>query len=372
MPTGLIQSVSTLIVDMPFVRAHKLSRAVVTHQSYLVVQVWTSDGVVGTGEAVVPGGPWWGGEAVESMKALVDRYLAPQLIGLSVLDRNAAIARLDRVAFGNPVAKSALEVALWDAAGRLLGVPISTLLGGRVRDEIPCLWALGIGERDADVAEAQEKLEVRQHNMFKIKVGFAPPAEDFKRVIATAEAIGHPCSIDYNEALDASTALQYLPRLDGTLVEIIEQPVARANHAAMAAMAQRLDNPIMVDEGACSVADMGEVVRHRAADAVSLKLSKSGGIAKAQAIATLAHSAGIALYGGTALDSSIGAAASLQFFASLPALRWGCELIGPLLLTDYLTTEPLVYADFGVRVPTGPGIGLEIDPDKLKHYTRKD
>ncbi|PZU10779.1 muconate/chloromuconate family cycloisomerase [Sphingomonas sp.] len=364
-----IRSVETHIIDLPLKRVHKLSRAVLTHQSYLIVRVLTEDGVEGIGDATVPGGPWWGGEAVEAMQVVVERYLAPLVVGQDLFAINAIMAELDKVAFGNPVAKAAIEMALFDAAGRTLDVPVSHLLGGRINDRVPVLWVLATGEMKPDVAEARAKVDAGLHNRFKIKVGRGDPVDDVKRAVATANAVDLPCAIDLNEAWSFPDIARLLPILEGSRVEMIEQPIPRIDHAGMADLVRRSSLPIMADEGICSPADMVDIVRARAATLVSLKLSKSGGFLKSMAIARMAQATGIGCFGGTALDSPIGTAASLQFCSTIP-LAWGSELFMPLLLADDILAAPLDYSDFSVAVPTGPGLGITIDHDKMRHYAR--
>ena len=101
-----------------------------------------------------------------------------------------------------------------------------------------------------------------------------------------------------------------------------------------------------------------------------MKIAQSGGLFAAHTVAMIADAAGIGLYGGTMLEGTVGTAASAHVFATLPALQWGTELFGPLLLTDDIVTEPLVYADFELTVPTAPGIGVTFDDDKVAHFRR--
>jgi muconate cycloisomerase len=126
----------------------------------------------------------------------------------------------------------------------------------------------------------------------------------------------------------------------------------------------------MADEGVFSAHDMLDVARAGAADVVSLKLVKHGGLLATRDVAAVAEAAGIGLYGGCLLESSIGAAAHLQVFAGLRELAWGCEHFGPQILVDDLVEEPLHFADFCIHLPAGPGLGVTLDQDKLRHYAR--
>src|SRR5205085_10250386 len=107
-----------------------------------------------------------------------------------------------------------------------------------------------------------------------------------------------------------------------------------------------------------------------AADAITHNLVKHACLIGVLKVAAVAEAAGIELYGGCLLESSVGAAAHLQVFATFRELEWGCEHFGPQILTGEYVTEPLRFEDFCVRLPTGPGIGVVLDEDKLRHYAR--
>ena len=126
----------------------------------------------------------------------------------------------------------------------------------------------------------------------------------------------------------------------------------------------------MADECVFSTHEMLDVVRAGAADVVSLKLVKHGGLLATRDVAAVAVAAGIGLYGGCLLESSIGAAAHLQVFAGLLDLAWGCEHFGPQILTGDLVSEPLRFEDFHIHLPTGPGLGVTLDPAQLRRYAR--
>jgi muconate cycloisomerase len=128
--------------------------------------------------------------------------------------------------------------------------------------------------------------------------------------------------------------------------------------------------PIMADEALTGPEDAVELVRGACADVFALKIAKSGGIHGMLRTAAVGDAAGIALYGGTMLEGSIGTLAAAHGFCTLPQLAWGTELFGPLLVKDDIVTERPVYRDFDLHLPAGPGLGLVIDEDKLAFYRR--
>jgi len=376
-PDGLqrdlaIASIRTTIVDVPTVRRHELSSLSVTAQSYVIVELRLANGAEGIGEAATLGGPRWSEESVESIKATIDTYLAPALIG-SPADRfEAARIRMDAAAKRNNAAKAAIESALFDAVGKTLGVPAVQLLGGAVRESFPVLWTLASGDAVQEIEEAEKKLAARLHDTFKVKIGARSPEADIARLRRLAGALAGRASliVDANQAWDETTAQRCLPVLAELGVRLVEQPLPSWNLAGTARLRARSTVPLMADECVFSAHDMLEVARAGAADVVSLKLVKHGGLLATRDVAAVAEAAGIGLYGGCLLESSIGAAAHLQIFAGLREVAWGCEHFGPQILIDDLVEEPLRFADFRIHLPAGPGLGVTLDHDKLRRHRR--
>ncbi|MDR3530660.1 MAG: muconate/chloromuconate family cycloisomerase [Rhodopila sp.] len=368
-----INEIKSTIVDVPTVRKHKLSSLSVTAQSYVIVELRLANGVTGIGEAATLGGPRWSEESVEGIKATIDTYLAPALIGAAADRFVAARVRMDEAAKRNNAAKGAVESALFDAVGKTLGVPAVQLLGGVVRESVPVLWTLASGDPAQEIEEAEKKIAARLHNTFKVKIGAQTPEADMARMRRLAGALEGRATliVDANQAWDETMALRCLPILAEIGVTLVEQPLPAWNIPGMAHLRTRSTVPLMADECVFSAHDMLDVARAAAADVVSLKLVKHGGLLATRDVAAVAQAAGIGLYGGCLLESSIGAAAHLQVFAGLRDLAWGCEHFGPQILTGDLVTEPLLFKDFHIHLPTGPGLGVTLDPAQLRHYARK-
>jgi muconate cycloisomerase len=368
-----IASMRSTIVDVPTVRRHQLSSLSVTAQSYVIVELRLANGVEGIGEAATLGGPRWSEESVESIKATIDNYLTPALIRASADRFEAARARMDEAAKRNNAAKAAIESALFDAVGKTLGVPAVQLLGGVVRDSVPVLWTLASGDPAKEIEEAEQKLAARLHDTFKVKIGAQTPEVDLERLRRLASALEGRARliVDANQAWDEPTAMRCLPVLAELGVQLVEQPLPAWNLAGMARLHARSTVPLMADECVFSPHDMLDVARVGAADVVSLKLVKHGGLLATRDVAAVAKAAGIGLYGGCLIESSIGAAAHLQVFAGLRELGWGCEHFGPQILIDDLVEEPLRFADFRIHLPAGPGLGVTLDQEKLRHYAQR-
>lgn len=367
-----IVEVRTSILDVPMRRAHRHARSTTRTQGVVLVRLLCEDGMEGIGEAVTPGGPWWGGDSPEAIRATIDHYLGPALIGQDVLAIEAALLAMDAAAARAHFAKAALDMALHDAAGRALGVPVSHLLGGRVREHVAVTWPLGIGDTGPDVEEAQERMRLGLNGTFKVKMGRAEPRADVARVLDTAARIGAPCRVDLNQAWDEVQAARWLPALQDGGIELVEAPLAGWHHAAMRRLCERLDMPLMADEGVWDIHDAWVALAMAATDVMAVKVAKAGGLRRARKIAVLAEAAGVPCFGGMALETSVGTAAALQVLATLPRLEWGCELVGPAMLADDIVQVPVSYAEGGVVVPGGPGLGIALDEDRVGRLRRPD
>ncbi|TIV75830.1 MAG: mandelate racemase, partial [Mesorhizobium sp.] len=136
-----IRSIVATIIEAPTVRRHKLSNTEIAHQGFVLVRVQLENGVTGIGEASTLGGPRWAEESVESIWAAIANYLEPALVGQNAMLFEANAVRMAKAATRNFAAKAAVESALFDAVGHTLGLPVSALLGGQVRDRMGVIWA---------------------------------------------------------------------------------------------------------------------------------------------------------------------------------------------------------------------------------------
>jgi muconate cycloisomerase len=372
MTSIVIESLQTIIVDLPTIRPHKLAMHTMQNQTLVVIRVRCSDGIEGIGESTTIGGLSYGYESPESIKTNIDTHLAPLLVGQDASNINAAMLRLDRAAKGNTFAKSGIESALLDALGKRLGLPVSELLGGRVRDALQVAWTLASGDTARDIAEAEKMLDIRRHRIFKLKIGAGEVHKDLAHVVAIKHALGDRASVrvDVNQAWDEAVAIRACQVLGDNGIDLIEQPISRNNRSGMARLNARSPAPIMADESIECVEDAFNLAREGAASVFALKIAKNGGPRAVLRTAAIAEAAGIGLYGGTMLEGGIGTLASAHAFLTLNKLTWDTELFGPLLLTEDVLSEPLVYSDFQLHVPRTPGLGLHLDEERLAFFRR--
>jgi muconate cycloisomerase len=371
--TSKITHIETMLVDIPTIRPHKLSMTSMAVQTMVIVRIKDDQGREGIGEGTTIGGLAYGPESPESIKINIDTYLAPLLIGQPLHSIKWLIQRLSMSVRGNMIAKSALQTALLDLQGKHLGVPVSTLLGGAIHQHIPCLWVLASGDTDKDIAEAKTLIASGRHCDFKLKIGSRHVNEDVAHVAAIKAALGNSASVrvDVNQAWDESTATKGMAALQDAGVDLVEQPTPAKEWDALVRLSKKFTIPILADEGVADSADIFQLAQRGFNGGIALKIAKSGGPIEALYAATVSSASGMGLYGGTLLEGSIGTAASIHAWSTLPKLHWGSEMFGPLLLQDDIIKQPLCYHNNGVDVPQLPGLGIEIDEVKLTLYQRK-
>ncbi|WP_353346464.1 muconate/chloromuconate family cycloisomerase [Litorivita sp. NS0012-18] len=367
-----IDQIETLILEVPTIRGHVLSMATMRTQTAVLVRVRFSDGSEGIGEGTTIGGLSYGPESPEGIQLAIETYIAPALIGRNGDDVNGANQLIDKLVKGNRIAKTAVEIALWDGLGKRLGVPVSQLFGGGVHDHLPVAWTLASGNTDTDIAEAQEMIEKRRHNIFKLKIGKRSVREDVAHVAKIIEAIGGAGTVrvDINTAWSLHDARWGLKGLQEAGCELAEQPVPARDRRAMAELVKGYEIAVMADEALNGPEDALDVASARAADVFAVKIGQSGGLKRASEVIAIGQAAGLGLYGGTMLETGLSTAAALQLFSTVGEMAWGTELFGPLLLTEDILATPIVYRDFCVEVPQGAGLGVALDPDKIEFFRR--
>ncbi len=368
----LIETVDTFIVDIPLRRPHVMSFGAPDEVNFVLVRVRARGGIVGWGEAATFQGPTWSEESAETIQVVIDRYLAPLLKGRNALLYNPLMEELEHRFRGNHFAKAAVEMALMDVAGRYLGQPLHVLLGGAFRMKLDLSWSLASGSVETDIAEARDMM-ARGHRIFKIKMGAGPAEKDVAKLALLRRELGPEVGLraDVNQGWDRRSALRALRELEESRPDFLEQPLPKWDLAGLADLRHKSAIPLMADESLSDAHSALEIVRAGAADIISYKLTKLGGLARSLAVYRLADGAGLGAYIGCMIETSLGTAAYLHFGAVLPRLEYGCELFGPLLLKGDIATKAVAFADGQVLVPEGPGLGIEVDEAEVERYRRR-
>lgn len=364
-----ISQVEVFVVEVPFAKSFALGSGTVGASGgtgdVIYVKVTTDEGAVGWGEQRAL--PSWSYETRDTIVSVLTKNLAPLVLGTSpfaveAYHRAASHALSPSVSNGFPFARAALDLALHDAAGRLAGVPISDLLGGAVTATIPLCSAVGVASPQEMAARV---VESAAYHAYKLKVA-GDPVADAARVLACAEvAGGKPIWLDANQSYRPSDVGALLRRIaDVPGLACLEQPVPSTNWGAMARLRERVDVPLAIDEGSFTASDLARTITLGAADMVVVKVCKSGGLRQALKTAAVAQAHGVEVLSSGLTDTGIGFAAALHLFSQLD-LALPAELNGPELLGE-LYVEGLQITDGVAHVPTGPGLGVTVDEDRIR------
>ena len=362
-----IEALRVHVVNLPVRAVHSHGSGDVAGIRSVLLEVVTDGGLTGWGEA----SPWpvFTG-TVEGNAAALHVHLRPYLLGADPVQVEKHLYEADRIVVGCPEAKAALETALLDLTGQMAGLSIAELVGGRHRETVPLSFSVANPDFDADLDDVA-RIHGDGVRLFKLKTGFADHAFDRMRLEKLRERYGGGVSlrIDYNQGLRATDAIRTLRDLESFDLTFIEQPVKMHERAALAGITRAIDTPVMADESVFGPREALAGVHMRLADVFALKIMKSGGIRRALEVAAIARLGGIDVYGGCMFETGVAHAAGAHLMAALPDLHLGCEFY----MSTYYTREDVLTEPFPVRgglvhVPSGPGLGVAVDPDRLAKY----
>ncbi len=337
------------------------------------VRVRTQDGVTGVGECSPMNG--------RVLKAFVDHALAPIVIGEDARD----VDRLWHAMFYRTLklgaqgaqmeAIAGIDIALWDILGKTTNLPISTLLGGRQRDAIPLYASIGGGMNLTVNAMAGQVEQALAEGFTAIKIRMdwradrqdRDPAKDLQMFARCREVCGPdvPLSFDVNNGYSVPTAIQQGRKMESLGLYHYEEPVAPYDYAGLAQVADALDVPVSAGEHEYTRWQFRDLIQQARVDIVQPDVVKCGGISEMRRIAVLAETFN-KLFVPHQTQPTVGTAANLHVCAALVSCPRPQEFTRRRPELDDLFTQPLVFANGVMRVPTGPGLGLILDESKLE------
>ena len=338
-----------------------------TLSPFLIVKVHTDERLIGLGEASCT--PRWSGEDQFTAQHIIKTYFEPALIGLDPTDIAACSRAFMPLVANNPFTKSAIEMALWDIAGKAANKPVYQLLGGKVRELVPTKWSVS-GRPPEEASDIAAWGIAQGFRKMKVKVGI-DTAGDIARVRAVREVVGPqlPLGVDANGGWQtADNALRAIETLREFNLKFIEQPVSSGDLFGMAQVRANAKLPVIADESVYTLADARNLTQANAADVFSIYVGKAGGLAPAREIA---EKGGRPCTIGSNLELGIGSAAMTHLALAtkqIEAETWPCDIIGPMFYEDDILTEPLPINGGEARVHERPGLGVELDEEKIEKY----
>lgn len=351
------------VLHLPLVSPFTTSFGTETVREVIVVRALTADGD-GWGEIVTQAAPLYSSEYTRGAWDVSLQWLVPALLNAQEL-RPEDVAGVLRPFVGHRMAKAGLELAVLDAALRAQDRPLGEYLGA-AHDRVPSGVSVGIQADPAELVRTVGGYLDEGYVRIKIKI---KPGRDVTETATVREAFGAiPLQVDANSAYTLADA-DVLAELDRFDLLLIEQPLQEDDLVDHAALAASLRTPVCLDESITSAKAAADALALGATSVINIKAGRVGGYLEAVRIHDLCRQAGIPVWCGGMLETGIGRAAN----AALAALP-GFTLPGDVSASDRfyhrdIVTEPAVLEDGHVRVPTGPGIGVMIDPVALEDFT---
>ncbi len=362
-PAVTLDGFELRVLQIPLVAPFTTSFGTEAVREVIIARALTADGG-GWGEVVTSAAPLYSSEYTQGAWDAALRFLIPALLAERTLAPEQVAGALHPFV-GHRMAKAGLELAVLDAALRAAGRPLGEYLGA-VRDRVPSGVSVGIQRDPAALVEVVRGYLDEGYVRIKIKI---KPGRDVADTAAVRDAFGGiPLQVDANSAYTLADA-DTLAELDRFDLLLIEQPLQEDDIVDHATLARRLRTPVCLDESIVSRKAAVDALALGSASVVNIKAGRVGGYLEAVAIHDLCQAAGIPVWCGGMLETGIGRAAN----AALAALP-GFSLPGDVSASSRfyardIVTEPAVLEDGHVRVPTGAGLGVEIDPVALEDFT---
>ncbi len=368
-PGSRIRKVEVLPVGIQFRSQFKIGVGTVGGKAkpgqYVMVRAETEDGHVGWGMTLTI--PAWSYETIEAVVGTLRYHLVPMAIGRTPFEWNALKKEMDEkirpaVSNGAPFAKSALEIAFLDLAGKVAGVPLHRLLGGKLRETVELCYAVSI---DSPSVMAEEVRRWPACRCFKVKVA-GNADDDIKRLEAILSVRPEiDVWLDANQSYQPIQLERFLDALqDFDNIRCFEQPVRSEDWMGLRRARERSRFPVAIDEGCFSSFDVARAAEMRAADLVVLKVAKSGGVTNCAKSAVVSEAHGMGLLGSGLTDAGVSLMASVHLYSTLELLL-PPELNGPQFLADLLA-EDIAIDGVDVTVPETPGLGIKVPEDRVR------
>ena len=372
----IITKVECIPVSTPLKKPVIMPNTRITRIDSLLLKLHTDEGVVGIADSGDTSS-WYRGETQDSMMSMICDFFAPKiLLGEDPRRIEKIVGKMDLLARDNNQAKATVDFALHDLKGKILGVPVYELLGGRTSEASRLGWVLSAGAPEQVVAEALTALE-KGYGLLKLKTGHGTLDDDIEVVAAVRAAVGDKVrlTVDANGFWNYEDALRTIRKLDRYNLDLVEQPLPHWDIEGMARLRGQVQTPIYADESAQELHHLKEIIDRRAADGLFIKLQKAGGLVKSQRWLTMARLSGLPVMCGCMIGSGLETSPAAHLWVSNQwASQFLNESIGPLMIHGVWDSADIPPgADIALNIPRfekgllypneGPGLGIELNEE---------
>ena len=338
----------------------------------VLVKITADDGTIGWGESVPI--PRWSYETLESATSTIRDYLAPLIVGRDPFDIDGIHTLMNKeiansFSTGAPITKAGIDIALYDLIGKLSGKNIAELWGRKPGKELTLSWTLNPKTLD-QIEPLIEKGFEQGFEHFNVKVAPDPKFDvEMCKIVRRLVPDGFLWA-DANGGYDLATALEVAPKLADLGVPVLEQPLKSNRLTGYQELKKQGALPIIMDEGVVSPVDLMEFIKLGCCDGASLKPARCGGLTSAQQQIEILKDKGLMFLGSGLTDPDVSLAASLILYGAYD-LKFPAALNGPQFLGTSVIKNPFIPKGGKVPIPQGPGLGIEVDEDKLMVLTEQ-
>ena len=362
-----IDSITLREIQLPLVEPFRISSGVTTTRRILLLELVDADGASTWSECVAGDFPNYSPESIDTATLAIREWLAPRVLGRRFETPEDVSAALAEDLRGHEMARAAIEMGAWVLAATKAGQSLSSLLGG-TRKRIGTGISIGIQNSPEELADKAEKALGEGYRKIKLKI---KPGQDLPYLHAVRDRLGPdaPLMADANNAYTLDDA-DHLVRLDDLDLVMVEQPLAWDDVARHAELQRRMRTPICLDESITNIGRAEDMIRLRSGRIINIKPGRVGGFTASKAIHDLCEANDIPVWCGGMLESGIGRACNVAL-ASLPnfTIPGDVSPSSRYWARDVVSPEWTMDGDGWVDVPEEPGLGVEVDRERIEALT---
>ncbi|MFS0782595.1 mandelate racemase/muconate lactonizing enzyme family protein [Bacillus sp. 1P06AnD] len=353
----IIEQIEISRLSVPLVKPFKTALRTVLQAESIVVKIQCDNGITGWGEA--PPTHVITGDSLPGIAGAIEQVLKPVLLGQNALHFEKIFHLIERSLVGNPSAKAAVDMALYDCLAQSANLPLYQYLGG-YRNTLETDFTVSVNS-PAEMGKDAESYCLKGFNVLKVKVGKDEPLLDVERIKTIRQSVGKDVNIrlDANQGWSVKAAIQTIRKLEdsGLGIELIEQPVHREDIQGLRMVTNAVETPIMADESVFSLQDAFEVLKTRSADLINIKLMKCGGIQNALQINKMAELCGVECMIGSMIETKLGLTAAAHLAASQKNIT-RFDLDAALMLKSDPLDGGISYDGRHISFADRPGMGI--------------
>jgi o-succinylbenzoate synthase len=353
-----IERIETFRGAVPLIKPFKTALRTVTTAEAIFVKISCDNGIVGWGEA--PPTVVITGDSLLSIESAINHVIKPFLEKKSLLNYEFLFQGLKTILVGNPSAKAAVDMALYDCLAQYCKLPLYQFLGGH-KQELETDFTVSVNGPEEMGDDAVSYIE-QGFNVLKVKVGKDDIDTDLERIREVRNRVGNEIKIrlDANQGWTAKDAIRAIRKMEdsGLKIELVEQPVKADDIDGLKQVTDHVDTLIMADESVFTPKQAFQVLKTRSADLINIKLMKAGGIYQAQIINQLAETCGVECMVGSMIETRLGISAAAHFAASKQNIT-RYDFDAPLMLAKEIVDGGIHYKGRFITMPSEPGLGIK-------------